>query len=214
MRQQISVVSATQFNMLCYGSHRKLIQALSTSPNSFLPKKKRTLWQTGLGYACAQSLSHVWLFATPWTVVLQAPVHGILQAKILEWVAICSSRESPNPGTEPVSSWVSWIGRQVLCCWAIGLTGRRYETRDAWHLLDSVFWNRLLSGHTTSFSVLFSGLTSPAREVSKPIRPSPLNLFSNQLFPVIMMMSWSPFCLNSLLYSSTGAKHWGEKGGD
>ena len=26
-------------------------------------------------------LSHVWLFATPWIV------HGILQARILEWVA-------------------------------------------------------------------------------------------------------------------------------
>ena len=29
-----------------------------------------------------KSLSHVWLFVTPWTVV-----HGILQARILEWVA-------------------------------------------------------------------------------------------------------------------------------
>ena len=30
-------------------------------------------------------------------------VHGILQAKILEWVAISSSKGSPNPGTEPTS---------------------------------------------------------------------------------------------------------------
>ena len=28
------------------------------------------------------SLSHVHLFATPWTIVCQDPVHGILQAKI------------------------------------------------------------------------------------------------------------------------------------
>ena len=27
-------------------------------------------------------------------------VHGISQVKILEWVAISSSRESPDPGTE------------------------------------------------------------------------------------------------------------------
>ena len=37
--------------------------------------------------------SHVQLFATPWTVAHQA-VHGILQAKILEWVAMLSSRGS------------------------------------------------------------------------------------------------------------------------
>ena len=30
-------------------------------------------------------------------------VHGILQARILEWVAITISRDLPNPGTEPRS---------------------------------------------------------------------------------------------------------------
>ena len=30
-------------------------------------------------------------------------VHGILQARILEWVAFPFSRGSPNPGTEPRS---------------------------------------------------------------------------------------------------------------
>ena len=30
-------------------------------------------------------------------------VHGILWARILEWVAICYSRGSPDPGTEPMS---------------------------------------------------------------------------------------------------------------
>ena len=46
-------------------------------------------------YAAAYCLSHVQLFATPWTVAQQAPLSmGILQAGILEWVAIPSSRES------------------------------------------------------------------------------------------------------------------------
>ena len=37
----------------------------------------------------AQSLSCVQLFATPWTVVRQAPLSmGILQARILKWVAM------------------------------------------------------------------------------------------------------------------------------
>ena len=30
-------------------------------------------------------------------------VHGIFQARILEWVAISSSRDLPDPGMEPVS---------------------------------------------------------------------------------------------------------------
>jgi len=30
-------------------------------------------------------------------------VHGILQARILEWVAMPSSRRSPYPGFKPVS---------------------------------------------------------------------------------------------------------------
>ena len=32
-----------------------------------------------------------------------SPVHGILQARILEWVAISCSRGSSHPGTEPTS---------------------------------------------------------------------------------------------------------------
>ena len=39
--------------------------------------------------------SHVWLFATLWTVSHQAPLSmGILQARILQWVAISFSRGS------------------------------------------------------------------------------------------------------------------------
>ena len=43
-----------------------------------------------------KSLSHVQLFATPWTVAHQAPP-SILQARILEWVAISFSRGSSRP---------------------------------------------------------------------------------------------------------------------
>ena len=39
-----------------------------------------------------KSLSHVRLFATPWTAAYQSPpVHGIFQARVLEWVAIAFS---------------------------------------------------------------------------------------------------------------------------
>ena len=52
-----------------------------------------------------KSLSHVWLFATPWTIysLPGSSVHGILQARKLEWVTAPSSRDLPNPGIEPRS---------------------------------------------------------------------------------------------------------------
>jgi len=47
-------------------------------------------------------LSHIWLFATSWSVRTQAPVSmGILQARILLWIAMPSSRGSSNPGIRP-----------------------------------------------------------------------------------------------------------------
>ena len=49
-------------------------------------------------FVCARSLSHVRFFVTSWTVAHQAPLSmGILQARILEWVAISSLRESSPP---------------------------------------------------------------------------------------------------------------------
>ena len=36
-----------------------------------------------------KSLSHVQLFVTPWTSPPGSSVHGIFQAGILEWIAIC-----------------------------------------------------------------------------------------------------------------------------
>ena len=37
---------------------------------------------------------------TPWNVAHQAPLHGFLQARILEWVAISSSKGSSHLGIE------------------------------------------------------------------------------------------------------------------
>ena len=49
-------------------------------------------------HACVQScFSHVWLFATPRAIAhlaIELSVHGIIQARILEWVAMPSSRKS------------------------------------------------------------------------------------------------------------------------
>ena len=48
--------------------------------------------------------SHVQLFATPWTIALQAPLSmAILQARIVERVSMSSSRDIPNPLIECAS---------------------------------------------------------------------------------------------------------------
>ena len=47
---------------------------------------------------CAESLSHALHFVTPWSVACQGPLSlGILQARILEWVAMPSTREFLQP---------------------------------------------------------------------------------------------------------------------
>ena len=47
---------------------------------------------------CVLSHCHVRLFPTPWTVARQAPLSmGILQGRILKWVAMTASRGSSQP---------------------------------------------------------------------------------------------------------------------
>ena len=63
-----------------------------------------------------KSLSHVQLFVTP----LDYTVHGILQARILEWVAVPFSRGSSQPGDRTQVShiaggfFISWATREAL----------------------------------------------------------------------------------------------------
>ena len=60
-------------------------------------------------------LSRVQLFAIPRTVTHQAPLYmEILQARILEWVAMPSSRDLPNPGTEPRSPTLQAVSLPVV----------------------------------------------------------------------------------------------------
>ena len=62
---------------------------------------------------CAHSLSHVWLFVTPWTV--GPSVHGIFLTRIPECVAISYSRESSWPRYQTHMSYISYTDRQILC---------------------------------------------------------------------------------------------------
>ena len=63
-------------------------------------------------------LNHVWLFATPYTV------HGILQARILEWVAVPFSRESCQPMDR---TQVSRIACRFFTSWAMREAQMSYD---------------------------------------------------------------------------------------
>ena len=66
----------------------------------------------------AQSLRCVQLIATSRTVALQTPLSlGFFQARILEWVAVFSSRGSSQFRDWTCISWVSCIGRRILYHW-------------------------------------------------------------------------------------------------
>ena len=66
--------------------------------------------QAGSLLLCAQSLSRFRLSATPWTAALQAPMSmGILQAKILEWLAISFSRASSQAKDQTQVSHIAGI---------------------------------------------------------------------------------------------------------
>ena len=67
-----------------------------------------------------QSLSRVWLFVIPMNCSLPgSSVHGILQARILEWIAIPFSSRSSWPSDQTVVSCIacrfftSWVTREV-----------------------------------------------------------------------------------------------------
>ena len=52
-------------------------------------------------------LSHVLLSAAPWAGAHQTPVRGILQTRILEWVAIPFSRGTSPPGDRTLVSCIA-----------------------------------------------------------------------------------------------------------
>ena len=83
---------------------RQILYQLSHkgSPNHlWLNKKKYWKGPLNRARARAKSLSSVRLFVTLWTVARQAPVHGTLQARLLECVAFPASGDLPDPGVEP-----------------------------------------------------------------------------------------------------------------
>ena len=64
----------------------------------------------------AQSLSHVQLLGNPMDCSLPgSSVHGILQARILEWVAFFPLGDLPDPGTECANPCLLHCRRILYC---------------------------------------------------------------------------------------------------
>ena len=101
---------------------------------------------TGYLLCCAELLSHVWLFATPWTIARQAPLSmGILQATILEWVAISFSRGSSHLRDK---TQVSHTAGRFFTVWATR------EAQQAVHFL--LFLSNQIVKQELTYPVLFS----------------------------------------------------------
>ena len=89
-------------------------------------------------YARVCLLSHfsrVWLFATLWTVACQVPlVHGILQARTLEWLAMPSSSGSSQPRDRTrIALWLLHC-RWILDSFALSHQGSPYTC------ISNIYW--------------------------------------------------------------------------
>ena len=77
-------------------------------------------------HCVCQLVSHVQLFATSWTVALPgSSVHGILEPRILEWVAIPFSRGFAQPQDW---IWVSCVAGRFFTIWATREALIQYNT--------------------------------------------------------------------------------------
>ena len=101
-------------------------------------------------------------------------VHGILQARILKWVVISSSRGSSRPRDRTHVSCVSCIGRWILYHWA------------TWEALVSQ--SRSVVSESSWLHRLYSPCNSPGQNNGVEPFPSPgdlLNLGIEPRFPAL-----------------------------
>ena len=126
----------------------------------------------GWWWLVVQSLSHVQFFVTPWAVAYQAPLSGILQARVLEWVAISFSRRSSRPRDRMCFSCVSCLagrffttksqGKPSFLGWLL-IVNQDVVNQEA----SSVFTVNLFSGVRVRNPGVFIGTPSPPLVVSK-----------------------------------------------
>ena len=106
--------------------------------------------------------SRVQLFVTPWTVARQAPLsRGILQARILEWVAMSSSRGSSQPRDQTGlgSNWIKLdqTGSKPTTLMSPQMAGGFFITSttwEAWATFHGIAESNMIEQLTFSFSHL------------------------------------------------------------
>ena len=100
--------------------------------------------QAQYSHMCVLScFSHAWLWETLWTVACPgSSVHGVLQARILEWVAFPPPGDPPDPGIEPTSLM------------SPAFTGRFFTTSATWET-PRLMYLLLFTVQMTLFSVFF-----------------------------------------------------------
>ena len=99
---------------------------------------------------CACVLSHVWLFVTPWTVALQAPLSmGFSRQEYWSGLPRSPPGDLPNPGIKPASLTF------------LALAGRFFTTSTTWeahshciYMYHVFFIHSSVSGHLDCFHVL------------------------------------------------------------
>ena len=119
--------------------------------------------QTVFGLACV--LSHIQLFATPWTVACQAPLSmEISQARILEWVAIPTPGDLPDPGSNPhLFCLLHWLADSLPLSHLASPTysleeplKSLYSVLRMHHSAASLTCNRYISSHCPKWAVFTS----------------------------------------------------------
>ena len=104
-----------------------------------------------------RSFSHVQLFVTLWTLAHQTAL-SIIQyypARILEWVAISSSRGSSRPTHQTHISCGFCIGRQILFHWA-GLGSPNITLNGGQTQNTKLSWTFISQNRSFPISVLHS----------------------------------------------------------
>jgi len=130
--------------------------------NSWLSKVRRTnlqcfpfLWYNSSCWWWCLVAQLCPILCGPWNPMDCSPpassVHGILQARILEWVATCFSRESSQPRGQ---THVSCIGRWVLYHWVTWEAHNSFYQGWSWTIrmslnvgLENTHWFSRVSLH-------------------------------------------------------------------
>ena len=132
--------------------------------------------------------------------LLGSSVHGIFQVRILEWVAISSSRGSSHCRDRTHVSSVSCIGRQILCYWATWeavsvqfssvaqLCPTLCEPMN--HSTPGLPVHHQLPEFTQTHIHRVSDAIQPSHPLSTPSPPAPKSLSASESFPMSQLFAW------------------------